>query len=985
MKKAPSFFGKIFFLFTAIFSIASPGIVSVSDLHPGIEIKKDNMLGAVLAIWNPPTRFYDMKQALVDGGYKFFRFPNGSLSNEYHWNGNGYYDSTGVYHVKDTSYLPGFIGETIYRGTNKDNYGFVRKSHMTDDNLETMWWGEIIDPLDPPWAVIEFQEKVVLDSLEIAWGNLKPKAFDLNYWIEDYIEYPGVHQNFTDTKKKFATVKVKSTTTKLGLKKLESRYIVIRFKTKDLPKEGVQIRELKLFSGGRNLLDGNNFKAFGLSTRLGDKERSDWTGIKWHFEEYMIYIKQMPDAKALICVNAGTGNAKEAADWVYYANKVKGYNIKNWQIGNELDGEWEEAGPLSARQYVVRYLERAKAMKAVDSTIVLHGPVFSSYNVLQRGAGLSDGKYWLEEALRLIGEAEKKDGKRYLDVVDFHMYPYWAENNLNSSDMLKAMLAVKQNIDSIDIWMKRHLEGERKILLSEFSSCVQGHHILMDYSQAAAVSMVFAENAMKFGNRLQVLPWDSFSNLFIGPDSTYGTISLTALSKEGSWSYWKSLEPTAMYYGVYMTYKEFLENGYFVLPVQSNTPEIVSYAVGKGDSIRVLLVNLSDKDKGVLIERESLQSDSTIKNDSLSKKNEPGKGDLVRTQVEIFGASQFKWIGTSQTAYAYPKMGPSGRRINPSKNKEIQVPAYGMAVVQINPKVLKGENANMPKILSASLEKRTVLAGDTLDLFVTALQENGQLVQGQLKIPELGIVKNIKPDDSLWNASIESFHVKIPLSENVQLGNMKILLTFEGLGQKKLNFEIPFRIRGKYRTTSVMEDFENGFENVKWFAVANGDNATNIGAKIFSGSKPHGSFMRHDFFVEQPPQLGWPNFVGAYYEMPPEVSESVGIVFDYATTHSNSDGYFELQIPSNQVKDYDEFMVKLKNTKGVWKRDTLIWENMKQEGWGNTIEKLDPKQIKYFAFRARHAGKGYISLDNLYLLKEDGTEIPMPKGLRQLR
>ena len=78
-------------------------------------------------------------------------------------------------------------------------------------------------------------------------------------------------------------------------------------------------------------------------------------------------------------------------------------------------------------------------------------------------------------------------------------------------------------------------------------------------------------------------------------------------------------------------------------------------------------------------------------------------------------------------------------------------------------------------------------------------------------------------------------------------------------------------------------------------------------------------------------------------------------------------------------------MVKLKNTKGVWKRDTLIWENMKQEGWGNTIEKLDPKQIKYFAFRARHAGKGYISLDNLYLLKEDGTEIPMPKGLRQLR
>jgi hypothetical protein len=28
---------------------------------------------------------------------------------------------------------------------------------------------------------------------------------------------------------------------------------------------------------------------------------------------------------------------------------------------------------------------------------------------------------------------------------------------------------------------------------------------------------------------------------------------------------------------------------------------------------------------------------------------------------------------------------------------------------------------------------------------------------------------------------------------------------------------------------------------------------------------------------------------------------------------------------------------------------------------------------------------GYISLDNIYLLGEDGEEIPMPRGLRRLR
>lgn len=989
MKKTPSFLGKIFFLFATIFSVASPGVIHVDDLHPGLEVKKENMLGAVLAIWNTPTRYNDMKQAFVDGEYTFFRFPNGSLSNEYHWNGNGFYDSTGIWHVKDTSYVPGFIAETKYRGTSKNNYGFIRQSNVTDGISETMWWGEIIDPTDPPWFVIEFPEKVFLDSLKIEWGDFRPKLFEVNYWEEEYIDYPGVYQTFKNTAKTLMSSKVKSKETGLKFKEIKSRYIAIRFKTTDLPKEGVQIRELKLFHKGSDLFKNKNFKAFGISTRLGDIVRKDWTGIKWHFEEFMTYIKGMPKGNALICVNAGTGNAKEAADWVYYTNKVKGYNIKNWQIGNELDGEWEEAGPLSARQYAVRYLERARAMRKVDSSIQLHGPLFSSFKLTQKGAGLSDGKFWLEEFFRIIGEAERKDGIRYIDVVDIHQYPYWSENNLNAKDMLQAMLAVRENLDTLDAWMARHLEGERKIMVSEFSTSVQGHHLLMDFPQASGVALIFAENIVRYGNRLQALPWDSFSNLFKGPDSTWGTISLTALAKEGSWSSWHSLEPTAEYYGVYMVFKHFLENGYSVLKTKSSTPDIVSYALGKGDSLRVLLVNLSEKEQAVEIERESILAErnalnnDSLKNDSL-KKDEVAvqKGDLVRTQVEVFGESQFKWQGTHQHAFPYPKKGPSGRRINPSKSKEIKVPAYGMAVVQINPRLEKGRK---PRILTATLEKKVLLPADTLDLFVTAEQQYGQLTEGKVRIKELGIEKKIKPDDSLWNASIETFHIKIPLSENVKLGEMKITLEIGGLGKQVTVFEIPFRVRGAYRTTSIMEDFDEGIENVSWFPVVGGDNSTSIEAKIFNGSKPHGGFVRHDFNIEQPIDLPWPNYAGAFYVIPEEVKNAVGFVFDYATTHSNSEGYFELQIQSYQVKDYDDFRFPLKNTKGVWVRDTVIFENLVQEGWGEIVPRLDPTQIKHFAFRARHGGRGYISLDNIYLLKEDGTEVPMPKGVRRLR
>ena len=955
-------------------AFAAQNVIKVDDLHPGVVINKENMMSADLAIWNPPSRYYDMTSALVDGGYTLFRFPNGSLSNDYHWNGIGSYDSTGLWTADENKWARGFLGETIYRGTTKDNYGFVRRSHLADGNMETMWWGEILDPVDPPWVVVEFPEKVDIDSLQNDRGKLRPKAFEIAYWTEDYAEYPGVHQALENKLKLEKVVKVNSATTKYK-SKFRTRYVAIRFKTTDLPGKGVQIREMKLYSGETDLLGGNNYKFYAMSTRNGDKARTDWTDIKWDFEEFMKYIKTLPNARAVICVNAGTGTSKEAAAWVRYANKVKGYNIKQWQIGNELDGEWEESGPISARHYAARFLEYARAMKAVDSTIILHGPLFSTHKMTQKGAGLLDGKYWMEEFLRIVGEAEKKDGKRYLDVVDLHNYPYWTPNEPKPAEMLKAMLDVGPNMDTLNVWMKRHLEGERGVFLSEFSTCVQGFSLLMDYPQASAVASIFAQHAMRFGNRLQVLPWDAFGNLFKGPDDTWGTISMTALVKEGSWNYWKSLEPTAEYYGIYMTYMVFLENGYAVLPVKSTSPDVEAYAIGKGDSARVMIVNLSDAPQVVQIDRASVKGNS----------KEVGKGDLVRTQVEIFGENQFKWEGTSQKAYPYPKMGPSGRRINPSKSKDITVPPFGLAVVQINPQVTSGEAAAEPKVLAAALEKKVLLAGDTLDLFGTVVQENGQLIGSVLTIPELGISKVIAPDDGKWNASIESFHVKVPFPANVKLGSATAVLKISGLGKKSTVFKIPFRIRGAYRTTSVMQNYDNGLDAVDWFPVANGDNATAIEAKVFNGAPPHGGFIRHDFMIEQPPAQGWPNFAGAYYVIPEEVHNSVGIVFDYATNHSNPDGYFEVQIASNQVKDYDEFMVRLKNTHGSWVRDTLIWENMKQEGWGKTIPQLDPKQIKNFSWRARYSGTGYISLDNIYLLQEDGTEVPMPRGLRRLR
>ena len=174
-------------------------------------------------------------------------------------------------------------------------------------------------------------------------------------------------------------------------------------------------------------------------------------------------------------------------------------------------------------------------MKAVDPSIILHGPLFSSHKMQEKGAGFGDGKFWVAEFLRIVGEAEKKDGKRYLDVFDLHTYPYWAPDNLSAKDMLKATMDVGHNADTLDAWMKRYLDGERRISLSEFSTSVLGSEIWMDYPQAAGAANVFAQFAVRFGNRLQALPWDAFGNVFEVLNPSRKVSQKTSCSTRTAW------------------------------------------------------------------------------------------------------------------------------------------------------------------------------------------------------------------------------------------------------------------------------------------------------------------------------------------------------------------------------------------------------------------------------------------------------------------
>ncbi|MGD0830894.1 MAG: hypothetical protein ABR907_08130 [Terracidiphilus sp.] len=169
------------------------------------------------------------------------------------------------------------------------------------------------------------------------------------------------------------------------------------------------------------------------------------------FDNFMTKDVLPSGAQAIITVNYGSnaagnggGDPAEAADWVRYANKVKGWNIHYWEIGNEIGGngffgtEWEldlhapapkgggrKGNPaLSQTAYGKNSLEFIRAMKAVDPTIKIGVGV----DMPDSNPGTGN------EAL--FGEVKDK-----IDFVIVHWYPKTSSTDLTVTEDIKPQVA----------------------------------------------------------------------------------------------------------------------------------------------------------------------------------------------------------------------------------------------------------------------------------------------------------------------------------------------------------------------------------------------------------------------------------------------------------------------------------------------------------------------------------------------------------------
>lgn len=141
-----------------------------------------------------------------------------------------------------------------------------------------------------------------------------------------------------------------------------------------------------------------------------------------------IALNKSIGSENVICVNLGLSTIMDAVYWVEYCNYKGGthysdlrakyghpepYNIKIWDLGNEVDGEPWELGHMNVDDYVKVAREAAKAMKAVDNSISLVASGSSYYE--------PTGKWveWNRKVLEGVGDK--------IDYISIHRY--WERSN----------------------------------------------------------------------------------------------------------------------------------------------------------------------------------------------------------------------------------------------------------------------------------------------------------------------------------------------------------------------------------------------------------------------------------------------------------------------------------------------------------------------------------------------------------------------------
>lgn len=228
-------------------------------------------------------------------------------------------------------------------------------------------------------------------------------------------------------------------------------------------------------------------------------------------DEFIAWCRKI-GAEPQICVNMGSGTPEEARNWVEYCNGPAGskwadlrvknghpepYNVKFWDIGNEVSGEWENGYTEKEEDYIRLAREFTRGMKLTDPSIklVFTGNLFPTYHAR---------KNWNRAVLEALYP--------FIDYITMHYYVGQIGKSCVAGELTKAgpeaihrrltegMMEVEDGYRVLreDIRLiKYHMPEQRRIDIAlteynpNYSASYKPHGGWFDLSDALAVGAFF--------------------------------------------------------------------------------------------------------------------------------------------------------------------------------------------------------------------------------------------------------------------------------------------------------------------------------------------------------------------------------------------------------------------------------------------------------------------------------------------------------------
>jgi len=627
------------------------------------------------------NRLYPNVWQFQAAGFKIIRFPGGSNSNLYHWNGNGSYDSNGIWTVAGSpnpaSFSSGFMDYAIHRGSTSVGYGFP--GMVTDGNPATEWLS-YPNETTPQWIYLDLSSAQTANGIVIDWDTY---TYATQYKVQysNATCYNGMGTwAYNDTAWTDTSLGVVTGTggqANLSFNAVDAEYFRVLCLSSSVPTNQYAIGEIYLYNGSTaitaNVNSVTQTASVSSSVALGDVNYSQTNPANMDFEQFMSICRSLtPPADPLITINFFTGTTQEAADWVYYADVYKGYNIKYWEIGNENWGNWEAGGPVNAQMYARRFLAFFDAMTAVANahgitiTVIPQFVSASSPENVTYNASICPPtafNYYIQDFFNYLQAQGRLSS---LQGISIHEYPtyeptseaavladaaYW-DNQLTN---LNSWISTYCPGQSVPIWLTEYNDGTDSGFTDHFDDSLFISSFMLDY----------IKNGGSFGCFFQDFGTPGPGQFDKSIYSDFGCIEGGGL--DGSYANYR-YQPRASYYALSMLSNTFSAAdalGNTMVSTTSNDTSLNAYANKRGDGkLSVMLVNTS--------------STNTM-NTSI---NITGFTPLASADVTTYSPQQYSWIANGTQSYANPDLPPVAAQItNASQSFSYTVPPYNIAII----------------------------------------------------------------------------------------------------------------------------------------------------------------------------------------------------------------------------------------------------------------------------------------------------------------